>query len=84
MNASELKFQHKNYHPKNYYFTPATMKFWGDTMRNYGVRDAGFVQSHFNEHVACWELYRKRPVKNDLQTSTYFAKDDFRIISPRN
>ena len=48
----------------SHYFDRSSMKFFGDTMANYGVRDAG----------DCWELHRKRPVKRGLNSSTYFDK----------
>lgn len=46
------------------FFDAKTMKFFGDTMRNYGVRDAG---TH-------WELYRRHAVNGGLTASTYFDK----------
>lgn len=63
MTPSELKFQYESLN-RGYYFTRDSLKFFGDTMRNYGVRDAGTY----------WELYRKRPVKYNLQSSHYFHK----------
>jgi hypothetical protein len=50
------------------------MKFFGDTMKNYGVR------STIIDNVPYWELYRKRPVKYGLQKSHYFRKDNFENI----
>ena len=46
------------------------MRFFGDTMANYGVRDAG----------DSWELHRKRPVKYGLQASHFFNKLTFERI----
>jgi hypothetical protein len=51
-----------------YFFLYETMRFHGDTMRNYGVRDAGKL----------WELYRKRPTKFGLQDSVFFCKKTFK------
>lgn len=52
----------------SYFFTRSSMKFFGDTMKNYGCRSAG----------DCWELYRKRPVANGLQSSAFFNKETFK------
>lgn len=58
-----------------HFFDRDTMKFFGDTMANYGVRDAG----------PYWELYRRRPVKHGLNTSAYFDKVTFDQVSiPEN
>jgi hypothetical protein len=74
MTASELKYRVEQSGNEPYFFTRKTMKFFGDTMRNYGVRDAG----------DCWELYRKMPVKHGLFSSAYFDKATFRQIFGRN
>lgn len=72
MNASELKY-HVEQAGIDKFFDRRTMKFFGDTMRNYGVRDAGDN----------WELYRKRAVKFGNQQSAFFDKIDFRLKFPR-
>ena len=69
MTPSELKYQTRETEP--YFFTHKTMGFFGDTMRNYGVRSAGDN----------WELYRRRPVKHGLQSSAYFDKVTFKRVS---
>jgi hypothetical protein len=63
MTPSELKYQHELHNPESYFFERKTMRFFGDTMKNYGVRriSANTV-----------ELYRKKPVKHGLQTSAFF------------
>lgn len=68
MTPSELKYNVDQ--TGSYFFTRSTMRFFGDTMKNYGVRDAGM----------CWELYRRRPVKHQLQASAYFDKKTFERI----
>jgi len=70
MTPSELKYQVEQSGTNPYYFTRKTMKFFGDTMRNYGVRSSGDN----------WELYRKRPVKHGLKTSAYFDKETFERV----
>lgn len=71
MTPSELKRQYESAHPNGLFFSRNNMKFLGDTMSNYGVRDAG---SH-------WELYRKKPVKQGVRNSMYFDKITFRPSS---
>jgi len=66
MTVAELKAKVEQGHDR-YFFTRETMRFFGDTMRNYGVRDNG----------ATWELYRKHPVKHGLTSSSYFGKVTF-------
>ena len=68
MTPSELKYLTRETLP--YFFTRKTMKFFGDTMKNYGVRSSGDT----------WELYRKRPVKHGLSNSAYFCKNTFERI----
>ena len=46
MTASELKYQVEVSGNEPHYFTRSTMKFFGDTMRNYGVR-SGEVTADF-------------------------------------
>lgn len=70
MTTSELKYHVEQAGHESYFFTRKTMKFFGDTMRNYGVRDAG----------DCWELYRKHPVKHGLKNSAYFDKVTFNRV----
>jgi hypothetical protein len=73
MTASNLKQEYLEHNPGGFFFSRATMKFFGDTMRNYGVRSAGGDDQF-------WELYRKRPVKNGHQSSAYFCKETFRRV----
>ena len=88
MTASELKYQIEHTGNNPYFFDRKTMKFWGDTMKNYGVRSVA-VLAQFNEQgeykedgylTEAWELYRKRPVKHGMSKSAYFRKSDFSSI----
>jgi len=79
MTPSELKYQVENTKGESYFFTRQTMKFFGDTMKNYGVRSAT-VDTHTQQNVDVWELYRKRPVKHGLQKSAYFDKQTFKRV----
>lgn len=67
MNASQLKYNHESLNPNSFYFTRDSMRFFGDTMQNYGVRT----------HSDSYELYRKQPVKHGLNNSAYFDKTSF-------
>lgn len=64
-----------------FFFTRSTMDFFGDTMGNYGCRNAGPIQTR-NGMVACWELYRRRPVRHGLRDSAYFCKATLRRVFP--
>jgi len=76
MTASELKYKVEQSGEEPYFFTPKTMRFFGDTMRNYGVRSA-VITTFTQKHIEVWELYRKRPVRHGLSDSAYFRKDTF-------
>jgi len=67
MTPSELKARILASGNNPHFFDYKTMRFFGDTMRNYGVRSVGDA----------WELYRKRPVKHGLKSSHFFSKSDF-------
>lgn len=92
MSPSELKYHVEQRGDNAHFFSRKTMQFFGDSMRNYGVRTAevrtaydaqgNYVGNAGGCVVQCWELYRKRPVKHGLQSSHYFAKDDYRTVSP--
>ena len=89
MTPSELKY-HVEQGQDRFFFTHDTMKFFGDTMRNYGVRDGGTLPYHWGDEgnhyseeprtIEVWELYRKHPVKNGLCSSAYFDKKTFRKV----
>jgi hypothetical protein len=84
MTASDLKRLYERGNPEGYFFDRATMRFFGDTMRNFGVRDGGKVRSitaNGIEEAEVWELYRKRPVKNGLHGHCrYFNKKEGREV----
>jgi hypothetical protein len=91
MTPSELKTQIETRDENSHFFTRKTMQFFGDTMRNYGVRktvittqyDAnGEYTDQNGVQVECWELYRKRPVKHGNNGSAFFACDGFRQLFP--
>ncbi len=76
MSASELKANVEANGHEPHFFTRKTMQFFGDTMRNYGVRRTT-ITTNMNERVNCWELYRRHSVKHGLNSSAYFRVDTF-------
>lgn len=60
----QLKYWHCLMHPDSHFFDYKTMKFFRDTMKNYGIRN----------HADCIELVRKRPVNGGLTASAYFDR----------
>ena len=77
MTPSELKANILVHDPDSRFFDRKTMKFFGDTMRNYGVRKTEI------DGVAVWELFRKRPVKHGRQNSAFFSTTDFQQVFER-
>jgi hypothetical protein len=87
---SELKYAVEQAGHDSHFFDRDTLKFFGDTMKNYGVR-AATVRSDYNpqgEYVKggaefkAWELYRKRATSKGCTESAYFAADTFRRVFP--
>lgn len=72
MNKSELRQNVIN--TGSHFFDYKTMKFFGDTMKNYGLRSAKI------DNVDVWELYRIHKVKHGLQKSAYFRQDNFKQV----
>ena len=83
LTPSELKHlvsQGKDSH----FFERSTMAFFGDTMKNYGVRSylAPVTKSSGVTHI-CYELYSKHPVKHGIDAPAYFDSVEFnRVIKP--
>jgi hypothetical protein len=81
MTVSELKDLYYRNNPNGYFFDRDTMRFFGDTMRNFGVRDGGIVKTYSGEKVEVWDLYRKRPVNGGLRGfCRSFSKDTCREV----
>ena len=74
MTPSQLKAKILETGEQPYFFTRETMRFFGDTMANFGVRRAE------HEGTLCWELYRKRPVKHGLRGSFFFNQSTFERV----
>lgn len=80
--ASDLKYAVEQAGTSPYFFTRNTMKFFGDTMRNYGVRQPRPVETQTQGKVQAFELYRRRPVKHGLQSSAWFNAETFERVFP--
>jgi len=78
--ASDLKHAYECYIEGGYFFTRKAMKFFGDTMRNYGLRRIRASILGQTEPVEVFELYRKQPVQYGLQLSAYFSTETFKKI----
>lgn len=77
--ASDLKYMHELNHPKSYFFDRKSMRFFGDTMNNYGIKRTT-AKTRDGETVAVIELRRKRPVKHGLQSSAFFDVETFQRL----
>ena len=75
LSASALKNAYISANPDGHFFDRSSMRFFGDSMGNYGVKNYGMLNGH-----DVWELYRKRAVKHGLKTSHFFDKQTFEII----
>ena len=82
MTPSELK-SHVEGGPDRFFFTRDTLRFFGDTMRNYGVCAQPVIVKSYASTVECWELYRRHPVKHGMCDSAFFAVDDYRRVLPK-
>lgn len=76
--SSDLKYAVEQSGNESLFFTRDTMKFFGDTMRNYGIR-----HRTINEQPVI-ELYRRKPVKHGLKDSAYFDPATFKRIFPKH
>ena len=79
MDKTELKYSVMD--TGSYFFDRSSMKFFGDTMKNYYVpKHPVSVKTYTGESVQCWELQRIHPVKHGLQGSAFFSCADFNRV----
>ena len=83
MTPSELKANIRKHDLDSHFFDRKTMKFFGDTMRNYGVRRAEIITYGDPLPVEVWELYRKKPVRRGIKSSAFFRVSDFQQVLKR-
>lgn len=82
-NPSQLKREVINAGNEPYFFAPKTMRYFGDTMRNYGVRKPVEIETNLGEIVKAYELFRKRPVRGGRTESSWFHADSFKCVYPK-
>lgn len=63
MNIYELKRLHLEKAPKSHFFSYRTMRFFGDTLANFGVKKLC---------TNTYSVYRKKPVKHGLNSGYEF------------
>ena len=67
--------------PESVFFHKDNMKFFGDTMANFGLRQPIKVEDIYGNTRLAYELYRKRPVKKGLDSSSWFEiLDDGTVV----
>ena len=82
MTPSQLKAHVEQTRSSSKFFCRENMRFAGDRMSNYGVRETA-IDTWTEEDVPVYELYRRKPVKGGLQSSAYFRKDTFEQTFPK-
>lgn len=78
----ELKYKILAADPTNHFFDYKTMRFFGDTMKNFGCRIA--VIKIIGETKEVYELYRIKAVKGRLKSSFFFDPETFKKVYPDN
>ena len=88
MTVSELKRLYEAGNPKGFFFRHKTMRFFGNTLKNFGVRDGGKIRAWTKDGIVTvevWDLYWKRPVNGGLHGHcAYFRKDNFHEVFNHN
>lgn len=68
---------------ESHFFDRETMRYFGDTMANFGVsREPVRIKTREGEVLLAWELYRKKPVECGLQSSNYFDVTTYKRVFP--
>lgn len=88
--ASDLRDFIESTGRDSHFFDRKTMRFFGDTMKNYGVskvtirvsydKDGNYIEE--GEQIEAWELFRRRAVKHGLHDSRFFRADNFHQAYP--
>ena len=82
--ASDLKHYVNKADHEPFFFDRGTMRFFGDTMRNYGIRQPCEIETHGGERIRAFELFRRRSVRHGLKDSAFFCAETFRRVFPAN
>lgn len=59
------------------------MRFFGDTMKNYGLRQPREVETVSGQKAVAYELTRRHPVKMGNQKSAWFDSSTFALVFPK-
>jgi hypothetical protein len=79
---SDLKYYVEEAGQAPYFFARETLRFFGDTMKNYAVRQPREITTSDGRTVSAYELVRKKPVKHGIQSSTFFDANTFKRVFP--
>lgn len=77
MTVYELKRKVLENNPNSHFFDRKTLRFFGDSMKNYGVKRTML------DDIPVFELYRKRIVKHGINKSSYFHAVTFDQVYDR-
>jgi len=80
--AVQLKSAYADKQPYGLFFDRKTMRHFGDTMKNFGVRLVDEVIR--GKSMPVYELYRKKPVKHGRTKSSFFDPQTFACCFPDN
>ncbi len=58
------------------------MRFFGDTMANYGVRQPVELETLGGKKAMAYELFRRRSVKHQNKESAWFDASTFERVFP--
>jgi hypothetical protein len=85
MTAARLKQEVENRGTSSHFFTRSTMRYFGDTMANYGVKTAPVTVCRYDGTTAeCWELFRRKAVQpSGLSSSAFFDINTFERVIPK-
>jgi len=64
----------------SHFFERSSMRFFGDTMRNYKVTGPTAVTRACGDRCMVYELERKHAVKHGLAASAYFDAETFERV----
>lgn len=85
LTVSRLKELVESRGSMSYFFSRKTMSFFGDTMKNYGVRNKTVqVIDYRGDTHECYELYRKSPNSMGLTSSVFFSIKTLWVVIPNN
>jgi hypothetical protein len=65
----------------SYYFSRETLRFFGDTMRNFAVYGPKDVTQRDGTKVKAWQLWRKRATKLAAGHVAYFDTTTYEHVS---